>query len=232
MITTSWADEPRSSQEIVALALAEVDEDAMWELVDILRFRGGEQEFRLAAQLTKSTSPEERRLGARILAQLRRGLDQNAPTFVAESVDILLPMLGDPDSSVVCSTIYALGHRQDERSAAPLAKLAAHPEAEIRLAVASSLGGFDDEIALNALIQLSSDIDEHVRDWATFGLGSQTERDTPEIRAALLARVNEENGEIRGEALIGLANRNDPRTLEFVRAELNRDFVGSCRTRG
>jgi hypothetical protein len=224
-MTTSWADDPRSSAEIVALALAEADEDMMWELVSILQLRGGAQEFQLAARLTAAADPKERCLGINILAQLQLGL--NEPTYVTESVDRLLPMLNDPDISVVISVTYALGHRRDDRAIEPLCKLEDHPNSDIRLGVACSLGSFEHERAIQALIQLSSDSHEDVRDWATFALGSQIEADTPEIREALFARIHEDNGEIRGEALVGLANRNDPRTLELVRAELNRDYAGS-----
>jgi hypothetical protein len=223
-MTTAWAEDTRSSEEIIALALAEPDEDShnLWKLVDILRFRGGEHEFWLAAQFTESENPKARCLGARIMAQL--GLGNS--TYVAESVDILIPMLSDSELCVVCQATYALGQRRDERAIGPLSKLANHPDAGIRRGVAYSLDGFDDAVAINTLIRLSSDTDEHVRDWATFGLASQTEVDTPELRAALLARTNENNGEIRGEALVGLANRRDPQALGLVQAELKRDFAG------
>jgi HEAT repeat protein len=219
----SWADDPRSSKEIIAEALSTADDDAKWKCVGKLHFRGGENEFRLAAQLIESVHPDERSLGSSILGQLGCG-DRK---YVAESVDILIPMLGDPDPSVVSSAAYALGHRGDERAIGPLSKLVDRSEANVRLSVASALGGFDDDVAINALIQLTSDADDNVRDWATFGLGSQTEADTPTIRAALFARVNEEDGEIRGEALIGLARRNDQRAIDLVREELKREYAGS-----
>jgi hypothetical protein len=221
-VAGSWTDDCRSSEEIVVLALVTVDDDTKWDFIDILRYRGGENEFRLASQLTESVKPEERCLGANILGQL--GFAD--PTYVTESVDILIPMLGDRDSSVVYSSAYALGHRKDERAIVPLSELVDRPEPEIRQAVACSLGGFDDYTAINALIQLTSDTDEDVRDWATFGLGSLTEIDTPEIQDALFARIKEENSEIRGEALVGLARRNAQRTIDLVREELKLDFAG------
>lgn len=222
-VASSWADDCRSSEEIIALALATVDDDAMWDFVDVLRHRGGENEFGLASRLTESAKPEERCLGARILGQL----GCSNPTYVAESVDILIPMLRDQDSSVVHSVVYALGHRKDERAIVPLSKLVDRSEPEIREGVAFSLGGFDDDGAINVLIQLTSDTDDDVRNWATFGLGSLTDMDTPEIRDALFARTQEENGEIRGEALVGLARRNDQRTIDLVREELKLDYAGS-----
>lgn len=222
-VAFSWADDTRSSEEIITLTLAAVEDDTMWDFVEILRHRGGENEFRLASRLTESEKPEERCLGARILGQL----GCSDPTYITESVNILIPMLSDPDLSVLCSAAYALGHRKDKRAIIPLSKLVDHPEADIRQGVAFSLGGFDDDDAINVLIRLTSDTDDDVRDWATFGLGSLTEIDTPELRDALFARTNEGNGEIRGEALVGLAIRNDKRSLDLVREELNRDYAGS-----
>lgn len=216
-------DNSRSSEEIIAIALAAADDDTVWDFVVVLHYRGGENEFRLASRLIESAKPVEKCLGAKILGQL----GCSDPTYVAESVDILIPMLGDRDSSVVYSVVCALGHRKDERSVVPLSKLVDHPEPEIREAVAFSLGGFDDDDAIKVLIQLTSDTDDDVRDWATFGLGSLTEIDTPEIRDALFARTKEENGEIRGEAIVGLARRNDQRTIDLVRKELQLDYAGS-----
>ncbi len=65
-----------------------------------------------------------------------------------------------------------------------------------------------------------------MRDWATFGLGSLTDVDTPELQDALLARMSEDDDEIRGEALIGLARCRHPDALGLVRDELNRPFAG------
>ena len=53
-----------------------------------------------------------------------------------------------------------------------------------------------------------------------------TELDDDKIRGALFARVSDEDAEIRGEALIGLARRGDQRVLELVRNELRNPFRG------
>src|SRR5687768_18575105 len=72
-----------------------------------------------------------------------------------------------------------------------------------------------------------SDADEDVRNWATFGLGSMIDDDSPQIREALLARISDAHDETRGEALVGLALRQDPRVLEPLLRALRADTVGS-----
>jgi HEAT repeat protein len=92
----------------------------------------------------------------------------------------------------------------------------------VRYAVAYGLEGFEDELAIRTLIVLSRDSDTDVRDWATFALGSQIDLDTPEIRAALLARIVDEDEMTRGEALVGLARRKDHRVIKPLIKELER----------
>ena len=90
-------------------------------------------------------------------------------------------------------------------------KLVDHPDDSVRFSLTSALA-VDVPEAVAALVKLTADPDEEIRNWSTFGLGTLVSFDTPEIREALKARLNESESEIRGEALIGLANRRDPKT--------------------
>jgi hypothetical protein len=54
------------------------------------------------------------------------------------------------------------------------------------------------------------------RNWATFGLASLTEEDNPQLRDALFARLFDENHEIQGEAICGLALRKDSRVIPII----------------
>jgi hypothetical protein len=125
-----------------------------------------------------------------------------------------------------------MGHLHDPRAVGPLAGLQSHSEARIRHAVVSSLCGCEEEQAIAALIKRSADHDRDVRNWATFGLGSQIDTDTNAIREALLARLEDEDDEIRGEALVGLARRGDIRVvpamlkeMEAYETEVLRDWI-------
>src|SRR4029077_14951716 len=98
---------------------------------------------------------------------------------------------------------------------------------DVRYGVVFALMGHEDRQALETLAELTRDPEAHVRDWATFALGSQAEADTPELREALVSRLADEDDDTRGEALVGLARRGDWRVLTALRRELESGSVGS-----
>ncbi len=77
------------------------------------------------------------------------------------------------------------------------------------------------------MIKLCDDNDVDVRDWATFAIGSQIETDTPKIRAVLKRKLHDDDFNVRGEALIGLAERQDNSILDNLKQELQGEFEGS-----
>lgn len=77
---------------------------------------------------------------------------------------------------------------------------------------------------MQRLIAMTRDEDVSNRDWATFLL-SQEEADTPEIRAALLAAINDTDPFVRAEALLGIAQRDTQLALPFALQALSRDRV-------
>ena len=103
--------------------------------------------------------------------------------------------------------------------------LADHENPLVRFGVTYGLTGQDDDLAISTLITLAKDSDREVRNWAVFGLGSQTEADSPAIREALCIALDDEDSEIRGEALVGLANRKDSKVVTAILREWERDEV-------
>lgn len=216
------ASDPRSTSELVAVYLKNPETHEAGQALGIVQYRGGREEFDIAAELSMSNLPQERRVAADILAQL--GWQDR--TYLDESIGILLGLLDDKDATVLQAAAIACGHRKSPRSVARLVALAAHPSNEVRYGVSYGLAGQDESAALAALVTLSKDQDRDVRDWATFALGSQTDLDTPELREALRARLSDDDPEIRGEALVGLARRSDEHLKNAVLNELSGEFTG------
>lgn len=171
----------------------------------------------------RGASQNERVLGADILSQL----GWSDRTFLEESVDILLPMLNDPDPVVIGAAAFALGHRNSARAIAPVLMLINHPSPHVRQGAVHALSRQDDLDAVLGLIELSKDSETDIRDWATFGLAQQTSVDTPGLRDALFERTEDPDAEVRGEALIGLAARQDQRVLGPLGRELSGVFYGA-----
>ncbi|QPJ62057.1 MAG: hypothetical protein G3M70_09315 [Candidatus Nitronauta litoralis] len=62
-----------------------------------------------------------------------------------------------------------------------------------------------------------------MRDWATFGFAQQINSDTPAIRKALFERLEDSDTDTRGEVLVGLARRKDPRVKPYIILEIQRE---------
>jgi HEAT repeat protein len=101
---------------------------------------------------------------------------------------------GEQDPQVLVGIVRAIGGAQDERGLPVLMALAVHPDSQVRHQVAVELpmvvGDPPDPDGIAAFITLSADADPQVRDWATFGLGTQTDADSETVRAALWARTD------------------------------------------
>lgn len=141
----------------------------------------------------------------------------------------LIATVEDPNtsSSDLIATIAALS---DLRRPEPLAAVVAHtdhPDPDVRFAVAAGLPAIAgtewlaaDHPAVVALLKLTTDADSSIRDWATFGLGSQLLVDGPEIRECLWARVDDPDVDTSEEAMAGLARRRDNRIIAHVERAL------------
>lgn len=216
--------DPRTNEELFHVALTNPDEDAVWEVISVLHLQGGRDAFERARTLCASGDTHERRVGANILGQV--GVPDD--TFREEAVVALLAMLAHEQEPAVLNAIaVALGHRRDPRAIEPLLRLKNYPDERVRFGVVFGLMCHEDERAIQTLIELSADPTTDVRDWATFGLGSQIDSDSPAIRAALLARLVDEDATTSGEAMVGLARRDDQRVVEPLLANLEAGWWGS-----
>ena len=214
----------RSDEELLQAALRERDEEVAWQAIAALHRRGSRDIFERARGLCASSNAHEQRVAVDILAQL--GLPD--ATFHEAAVMLLLGMLEQEQEPEVLSAIgSALGHRHDGRAVEPLARFKHHADEDVRFGVVMGLLSLEDELAAQTLIELSADNAAIVRDWATFGLGSQIELDTPAIREALVARLSDEDEDTRGEAMVGLARRHDSRMVAPLLSDLANGHSGS-----
>lgn len=221
------------------------DDDDRWAIVQELQGRGSRETFEIVKSLLASPAPQQRRLGADVLGQL--GYNQQESIldrrpYHEETLHLLTDLLAhEIDSQVLESAIHALGHTYDHRALACVLAYACHSDPEVRFAVAAALPSLgkissgseeepdkEDERAVESLIRLTNDLDDDVRDWATFGLGTLVKADSLEIREALARRINDSFEDVRQEAICGLALRRDERGLMALLDELRSGDVAYC----
>jgi HEAT repeat protein len=198
------------------------------DYVVALHKRGDSDTFRAAADLLGSPDPNRRVLAVDVLAQL--GADRDVPVerrpFASPAADVRLDLLpGENEPEVLASITTACGHLRDPRCVPLLHGLRDHQDERVRFGVVFGLLGIDDDLAVQTLIELTVDGDAHVRDWATFGLGTQIDRDDPKLRSALVARLDDPDDETRSEAIRGLAVRGDARAIPQLLTDLQCDTV-------
>lgn len=169
--------------------------------------------------MTHSNDPVVRGRGAGILGQI--GVPERS--FPDECFSGVLPLLADEARSVVFEAIFALQHIDEVRAAPYIIPFADHEDDDIRYAVAFALGGVDTPGANAALLALMTDRDTEVRNWATFGLGQQSDADTDQIRNELVARLADDDPNVRYEAIIGLGRRRDRQAIGFLKTILHND---------
>lgn len=199
------------------------EDEAYWTAIHALGERGDAETFAICKTWAAASEALTREAAADVLGRL--GAEEGYP-FAAETASILRPLLQDSDADVVASAVMAAG-QLGLLAPDQLVAFAGHASNEVRFAAVHGLMGRDDEVSANALVKLTTDEDRDVRNWAAFALGQGTDGDTPAIRDALLALLAEDDAEIRGEALIGLARRGDPRVLAPLKKELSGEFQGA-----
>jgi HEAT repeat protein len=201
----------------IRAALAALGEDLRWELIGGILDECPDDVLAASRRLLSDARPRARTLGADIMGRLARVDPGARPALVAALLDRLTV---ERDPAAVASIVAALGHTSDPSPLPHVVALAGHDDAAVRLAVAFAVATIGPEPlpreARRALIRLSGDVEPEVRDWATFGLGTLSCDDGPDVRAALLARTQDSCRTARAEALFGLAVRRDPRAVPHL----------------
>lgn len=133
---------------------------------------------------------------------------------------------GEECADVLDGIAWALGGAGEARGVPALIVLAGCADAGVRTraaaALPSAMSDPPEEAGVAALIRLTTDPDQEVRNWATFALGRQSSADSAAVRAALWARIDDPYGEARDEAVVALAYRGDRGVLPVLAGLLAR----------
>jgi HEAT repeat protein len=206
-----------SIDRLLRHALREWHTDGGWRAVQELQARGSPALLKTITAMCASPRARRRAVGLSIAGQLMHKVDGQLAMYAeAETHQLLLHALSDPNHDVVRSAVAGLGHRPHAASVEALLRLSTSSDSQMRWQVAVALGSYEEPEAIEGLIQLATDPSAEVRDWATFGLGTLRDDDTPEIRAALRRNLDDVDQDVRGEALVGLARRGDDGIVDTV----------------
>ncbi len=191
-----------------------------WDYIRELRARPTAEVFNTSLALTFRCDAKSRMIGVNVLAQLGVA---SRPFLVVTLSRYFELLETEKDNKVLTCILISVGHNNGQLSKKQIATLcgfALAKDRNVRQAVVSSLLTVDDPLAIDTLIILSTDRVANIRDWATFGLGSQISRNNAKIRAALWARVDDADQDTRFEAIVGLAERKDERIKDIIIREL------------
>lgn len=198
-----------------------------WRYISELRKRKSKAIFEKSISLTNSEITKERIIGIDILAQF--GYPRLHKNKILKKFFQLLKK--ETDKYIISSIFYGIGHNNEDLTTKQIDLICSfknNKSSRVRYSLVFALTTKEEPKAIRTLIELSKDRDYEIRDWATFGLGSQIEIDNEAIRNALWKRVNDKYEAPRFEAIAGLAKRKDERVKAVLIRELeNIDEFGS-----
>ncbi|GAB2963701.1 hypothetical protein GCM10023080_025760 [Streptomyces pseudoechinosporeus] len=213
---------PASELADRALRCADPDNDDWTEAVTALARRGDEETFGAAVLWCgDGADPLRQAFGADVLGRLgtEGGPDRDEAAvrpFAAQSVPLLRELAREAEEPLTLrSVVAALGQHQDPAALPEILRHAGHPDTGVRRAVAVALCGLvpaSHSEGVARLIALAGDADRDVRNWATTAL-AVLDTDSPALRDALAALLDDPDPEVVAEAARGLAMRQDPRAI-------------------
>ena len=198
--------------------------------------RATDDVFEQAMAWTKSADPVERELAAYLLsragemAEASDGNKRRRTAFFARAESVLEAMLDEEDPYVLTTVVSAFSYNSTPEPVLRRVDVLTHDSADVKVVLTSVLGdgilgGIDVASCVQHLLRLMEDVDDDVRDWATFHLGELSDEDSEEIRAAFVRRLTDSHEDTRKEAIMGLARRVDDRVIPVIVEELRSDSV-------
>jgi hypothetical protein len=209
-----------SEEMLFSRLLNNKSEKTYWENIRELRSRGNKKTFIECDKLYKSKNPKHREISIDVLAQL--GITPRP--FYKESKKIFFDLLkNEKNANVLISIFYAISHNNEKLSLENIKLITSfknETDFNIKKALIFALLSVNQTLAIETLIFFSTDKLSDIRNWATFGIGTQIETDNKKIRNALWDRITDKDLNTRSEAIVGLANRKDSRIYGIIEIEL------------
>lgn len=184
----------------------DMDSDVWHDLMYKIKRVPSEELLQRAFDLCASDESARQIVGLEILGQL--SVDPMDPSpYKDRSAPVVAKLLHSDNSDVVHAAVRSLGFLAPDDYLAELATIGRSSCDEgVRLAVVQALNRSTDPEASDALVQLASDPDPSVREWALFSL-AVSETDSVGTTAILRSSLSDEHSGVRAEAIRGLAKR-------------------------
>lgn len=208
------------------------DEDVRYETA-LEVARTGRPALIVAASLIQSPIERAREMGCHILWNIPDESRTNW-TPIRDGIPMLLQVLEfDTSESVRSSAAIAVGNLAVGEAIPLVCQLVVSKSPSVRLDAAMALGSLGSrylesgrtlrELVVGALLTLTYDSDDDVRDWATFGLHQGEHFEAPVIDR-FWRLLDDSYPDVRGEAALGLAHAGDhrfiPRLMDLLRHDV------------
>lgn len=214
------------SEKLFQKALHAKTESFQWKLIRKIRKIQDLNFYSNLLQFLNHQEVSTRGLSARILAQFGTEKSIKQQTLSA----FLNRLTSETEESVLSELLFGIGHCNDKITKEQVNQLTSIeprlPET-LYFEYVFALLQISQKSATSALIRMSQNKASKVRNWATFGLGSQISINSADIRKALWARTKDRHQETRYEAIVGLKKRNEIGIEAVIEKELKRKNVGT-----
>lgn len=195
-------------------------EKSYWEYIREIRQRPHLEVFKISTELITSNIENSKIIGIDILAQLGK----EPRPLLKETLEIYLNLLkSETAEKTLFSILTAIGHNNKKLTNEELKLICNFKNNKskmVREGLIFAILNINKELAINTLIELSNDKFSNIRNWATFGIGTQISKSNKNIINALWKRTSDKHLTTRHEALLGLAKRKDTRIKEKLKKEL------------
>ncbi len=216
-----------TTEKLFSRLLNNKSDRTYWDNISALRSRPDNEVFKKSSELTKSKNPNERNIGIDVLSQL----GMTPRPFHKQTMKRFFELLKvETNEKVLGSLLSAIGHNNENLNKSQITLITSfknHKSIWVKQGLVFAISGIESQQAIDTLTILSNDKTSAIRNWATFGIGTLSERDNIAIRKALFARIKDKHQETKLEAIVGLAKRKDLRVIETIKKELSKGEFGA-----